>query len=226
MSARGSTRHISFGRVGQDHSPRPRGYAMQDGLVLVPFALRASHAKYFGNDTEAWIQALPDLVDRWRDEWQLRLDGAPQSGAVALVVPVVRADGTPAVLKLQPVDEETRGEPIALAWWAGNAAVRLLERDPASGSMLLERLDATRSLASVPEPRAISVIAGLLLRLNRLPAPESMRLLDDIARSEEHTSELQSPDHLVCRLLLEKKKKKKKPKISRKKKKTKRKNIH
>src|SRR5438552_14150490 len=26
-----------------------------------------------------------------------------------------------------------------------------------------------------------------------------------IARSEEHTSELQSPDHLVCRLLLEKK---------------------
>src|SRR5947208_6382407 len=29
-------------------------------------------------------------------------------------------------------------------------------------------------------------------------------------RSEEHTSELQSPDHLVCRLLLEKKKEKKK----------------
>src|SRR5438552_13930497 len=27
-------------------------------------------------------------------------------------------------------------------------------------------------------------------------------------RSEEHTSELQSPDHLVCRLLLEKKKQK------------------
>src|SRR5947208_4061880 len=28
----------------------------------------------------------------------------------------------------------------------------------------------------------------------------------DLIRSEEHTSELQSPDHLVCRLLLEKKK--------------------
>src|SRR5438876_1123140 len=33
------------------------------------------------------------------------------------------------------------------------------------------------------------------------------------ARSEEHTSELQSPVHLVCRLLLEKKKKKKKQEI-------------
>src|SRR5258708_12276656 len=31
----------------------------------------------------------------------------------------------------------------------------------------------------------------------------------DSGRSEEHTSELQSPDHLVCRLLLEKKKKNK-----------------
>src|SRR5258708_27798137 len=29
-----------------------------------------------------------------------------------------------------------------------------------------------------------------------------------VIRSEEHTSELQSPDHLVCRLLLEKKKNK------------------
>src|SRR5438552_17661259 len=38
----------------------------------------------------------------------------------------------------------------------------------------------------------------------RQELPEGERLL----RSEEHTSELQSPDHLVCRLLLEKKKKK------------------
>src|SRR5258708_31990001 len=29
---------------------------------------------------------------------------------------------------------------------------------------------------------------------------------DTLVRSEEHTSELQSPDHLLCRLLLEKKK--------------------
>src|SRR5215216_1563692 len=36
--------------------------------------------------------------------------------------------------------------------------------------------------------------------------PRAVRHLDAI-RSEEHTSELQSPDHLVCRLLLEKKKK-------------------
>src|SRR5258708_10220422 len=32
-------------------------------------------------------------------------------------------------------------------------------------------------------------------------------VMEGLLRSEEHTSELQSPDHLVCRLLLEKKKK-------------------
>src|SRR5258708_30456153 len=35
---------------------------------------------------------------------------------------------------------------------------------------------------------------------------ELLNLRMSILRSEEHTSELQSPDHLVCRLLLEKKK--------------------
>src|SRR5690348_17695460 len=48
--------------------------------------------------------------------------------------------------------------------------------------------------------------------VGRLPVITSVHNLDRealirILRSEEHTSELQSPVHLVCRLLLEKKKK-------------------
>src|SRR5690554_6591916 len=49
--------------------------------------------------------------------------------------------------------------------------------------------------------------------------PKNCVLLVDTYRSEEHTSELQSRPHLVCRLLLEKKKKKKKKKIKKNKKK-------
>src|SRR5690348_18079853 len=47
-------------------------------------------------------------------------------------------------------------------------------------------------------------------RYQRRPTPASARTQASArprARSEEHTSELQSPVHLVCRLLLEKKKK-------------------
>src|SRR2546422_7654391 len=43
---------------------------------------------------------------------------------------------------------------------------------------------------------------------DELPRP---RARDEVVRSEEHTSELQSRLHLVCRLLLEKKKKQRYP---------------
>src|SRR6266850_2925786 len=49
----------------------------------------------------------------------------------------------------------------------------------------------------------------------------AMATIARTARSEEHTSELQSPCNLVCRLLLEKKKKKKKKQKTKKKKKKK-----
>src|SRR5258708_21848955 len=43
---------------------------------------------------------------------------------------------------------------------------------------------------------------------DRAPVFPARMLQEHRSRSEEHTSELQSPDHLVCRLLLEKKKNK------------------
>src|SRR5947208_11806044 len=52
---------------------------------------------------------------------------------------------------------------------------------------------------------AASRAAPSTSRPSRLRRPDCRGCLT-IGRSEEHTSELQSPDHLVCRLLLEKKK--------------------
>src|SRR5258708_19122559 len=53
--------------------------------------------------------------------------------------------------------------------------------------------------------RARPLVEGQRARLGRAKSSLVRRRLR--RRSEEHTSELQSPDHLVCRLLLEKKKK-------------------
>jgi hypothetical protein len=114
--------------------------------IEVPEALVSSHRTYFGETGSAWIEALPDLAAGLLDRWQLQPDGTPTCGAWALVLPVVRADATPAVLKLQPVTVHTVGESDALRAWNGNGAVRLLDHDPESGSMLLERPDAARSL--------------------------------------------------------------------------------
>src|SRR5258708_18355426 len=66
-----------------------------------------------------------------------------------------------------------------------------------------------------PRSRGLVVLRSVLPRVRDqgtdvpLPhlAPRRTRgSADEPPRSEEHTSELQSPDHLVCRLLLEKKK--------------------
>src|SRR5436309_9167334 len=62
--------------------------------------------------------------------------------------------------------------------------------------------------AGVPEEFTQFTLA---LRFNDLEVLEQAfaKFKHQIARSEEHTSELQSRENLVCRLLLEKKKKKK-----------------
>src|SRR5258708_40276615 len=54
--------------------------------------------------------------------------------------------------------------------------------------------------------RSKPTLTGAMLAVRKVTWTEP---LPTATRSEEHTSELQSPDHLVCRLLLEKKKKNK-----------------
>ena len=153
-----------------------------DPRIEVPDALAASHAKSSGDSGRAWIASLPRLATEYLDRWALRRDGPPMCGAVALVLPVVLADGATAVLKLQPIDEETAGEPAALRAWDGHGAVRLLRHDPDSGAMLLERLDAARTLAAVSDDlAALRTLSELLARLTALPAPPGMRRLTDIA---------------------------------------------
>src|SRR5256885_15324589 len=66
-----------------------------------------------------------------------------------------------------------------------------------------DQLDGARDAAAPREERARR--AGRSFRDGRVLA-HRLRRRAAISRSEEHTSELQSPCNLVCRLLLEKKK--------------------
>src|SRR5690348_18100772 len=68
------------------------------------------------------------------------------------------------------------------------------------------RPDQIGGLVALPAylPVGPTLRASLLSSVE--PLPEATQRLLLLARSEEHTSELQSPVHLVCRLLLEKKK--------------------
>lgn len=167
---------------------------------MVPAELAELHEKYSGEDGRAWIAALPALAATYLDQWQLTIDGSVTSGAVALIIPVLRRDSSRAVLKLQPVDDETGGEPAALQAWAGHGAVALLDHDPSSGVMLLERLDASRDLSTMEDDfAAAKIIAELLVQLNSVPAPAGMRHLREVgaatlAQTPEAISLAQDPE--------------------------------
>jgi streptomycin 6-kinase len=153
-------------------------------VIDVPVGLAASQDKYNGAAGRAFVAGLPERAAHFLERWELRLDGPSMHGVTALVLPVLRADGTPAVLKLQLLDEESAGEPAALRVWDGGAAVRLLAHDEATCTLLLERLDQTRMLTHLPDTReAALVVARLLARLTAVPAPEGMRRLGDIAEA-------------------------------------------
>jgi streptomycin 6-kinase len=142
----------------------------------VPDAFVASYGR------NAWTSALPRLAAEVLDRWELRLDGAATHGMAAVVLPVIRADGTPAVLKLQEPRPETTGAVLGLRAWDGDGVVRLLEGDAATGAMLLERLDADRPLSTVDDDaEAMEILASLLARLVAVPAPAGLRHLADVA---------------------------------------------
>src|SRR5438445_10157301 len=62
-----------------------------------------------------------------------------------------------------------------------------------------------------PSPAEWTTVFASFLSMRRSPPFASKHNTARAERSEEHTSELQSRQYLVCRLLLEKKKNKKKP---------------
>lgn len=156
---------------------------MTTDRIVVPAELAGFHAKYYGADGKAWSATLPELTASFFDRWGLRLDGPLRHGMVGLIVPVRTADDVPAVLKLAPIDLEHPGEGPALRVWNGDGAVRLLDEDPATWTLLLERLDADRSLLDEPDVlKAVQVIGELLARLHAHRPPPQARLLSEVAR--------------------------------------------
>lgn len=156
-----------------------RAYAA--GMFEVPRLLADAQSAYGGELGRAFVASLPQRAADFLARWRLRATGPAMSGYCALVLPVVRQDGTPAALKLQLPTDETKGEPLALRVWDGDGAVRLLAHDAESGTMLLEAADAAHDLWSVPSRQAIEVIADLLVRLTAATPPAGLRSLGTVA---------------------------------------------
>ncbi|HEX5937829.1 MAG TPA: aminoglycoside phosphotransferase family protein [Actinomycetota bacterium] len=137
--------------------------------------------------------------------WSLTL-GSPFDGpevSAAWVSPALRADGGAAVLKISMPHFEGDHEAAGLRFWNGRPTVRLLDEDPRSGALLLERCEPGTWLRAVPEEEQDVVIAGLLRVLWRAPgAGHPFRPLSTMVREwieETEQNEPSWPDRQLVR---------------------------
>ncbi|MHA7155464.1 aminoglycoside phosphotransferase family protein [Arthrobacter sp. TMN-50] len=139
--------------------------------VELPAALVSNALRLPGG--RGWLTRWQDLVQLRVAEWDLSLDlpgtVRPWFGSAAVVFPVRRGDGSPAVLKLSVPHDEALPEPDALALWAGRGAVRLLAAARDDYVLLLERLDGDQSLAGIPLEETASVWGALVRSLSLRP---------------------------------------------------------
>src|SRR5688500_3408461 len=118
----------------------------------------------------------------------------------------------PAVMPL-PVLEEAQRDLVALPG-VGMSVMEISHRSKTFENLLGQAIDDIRALAGLDTSYKVLMLQGgaslqfSMAPMNLLGAGQTADYIDTGSwRSEEHTSELQSPCNLVCRLLLEKKKK-------------------
>jgi streptomycin 6-kinase len=162
--------------------------------IPIPADLAARYSR--SSAGRAWLVSLPGLLRGCLERWNLTVDLAPGAvpwnGQGGIVVPVLLDSGLPAALKVSYPQEEARLERNALMLWNGRGAVRLLESDAGTCAMLLERLDASRSLGDVPVDKAAAVWGGLMRQLSLTPDDrfEWLELDHVAARAEQWSDDL------------------------------------
>jgi streptomycin 6-kinase len=163
-------------------------------MIEVPAPFARETVAREGAVGQAWLDTLPELSERLMKQWELTLSGAAMTGAVGVALPVVRADGTDAVLKISFPHPGNIPEPNALAAWAGRGAVKLYERDDEVFAMLLERVGGG-SLHELPDLVDRVVVAGRLNLRLAVPAPSGTPSLTTVA--SEWADEISSRHHMI-----------------------------
>jgi streptomycin 6-kinase len=131
-----------------------------------------------------WLDRLPRLVAECAARWDLEVGEPFAPATVSYVAPVTRADGTPAVLKVNFPEPESEHEAAALAHWDGAGAARLLAADAERRALLVERCAPGEPLWRVADEDAANRAAAAVLRRLWRPPPAGhpFRALDAEAR--------------------------------------------
>lgn len=129
-----------------------------------------------GDEGRRWIAGLPATLEAYAQRWSLTL-GKPFSLSYNYVAPVLRADGSEAVLKLGIPNRELLSEMHALQVFAGRCIVQLLEADFEHQVFLLERIRPGVELVTLADDDQRTRIAAQVMQQLWVPIREDRPLL-------------------------------------------------
>ncbi len=138
----------------------------------------------------AWVERLPELVDRCTERWSLVVGEHYGEGWASLTLRASGPAGEPLVLKLSFPHHGAEHEADALLAWGGDGAVRLLDRDDAGGALLLERCEPGTPLSTLRSDAALAVAAELLPRLWIPAGAPFAALVDEAANWSDELADL------------------------------------
>ncbi len=119
-----------------------------------------------------WLNDFAALRDDFRNRWSLT-DPQPIAELSFNYLEYAKTpSGVDAVLKMGVPNPEIESEISTLITYAGRAAVKLLDGDPALGVLLLERIRPGHDLLSLKDDQAGARIGGQLMKNLWRPAPE------------------------------------------------------
>jgi streptomycin 6-kinase len=148
----------------------------------VPNYFAAFIAEYFGERGAAWLVELPSLLAKYAREWEL--ESLPPFAGLSFnyVAPVVRADGSLAVLKVGVPEEEARTGIAFLRLCNGDGAVCLLEADDEHCALLMERAVPGIPLTRLEDDDEATGTAAEVMRVLWRPVPATHSFITVVRR--------------------------------------------
>jgi streptomycin 6-kinase len=138
-------------------------------MIEVPAIVR-NKARAAG--AEDWLDGLPALVSSLEAGWSIAVGRPYAGGSEAFVAEAIRADGTPAVLKvLVPGGNDPSDEAAVLRLVGGDGCPSLYDYDADRGALLMERLGRPMYELGLPLTRRLEILCASAARIWR-PAPD------------------------------------------------------
>ena len=144
-------------------------------MIEIPTQFAQTMRNLYANEGQAWLDALPALVDECAERWSLRVQSPFASLSYNYVLPATRADGTAVVLKLGVPHDELTSEIEALRIFDGRGISQLLFGDVERGILLLERVQPGAMLTTVTDDARATAIAASVMQQLWQPAPAQHR---------------------------------------------------